>query len=333
MEMESQEDAMLVFHKIIMTGGLLLCSLVCALPVNAQQVSHPPGKFLTLLGTRTWVEEEGTGDPLLLIAGAGGSHDYFHPYFSQLAAKHRVIYFDAYGRGNSDKGKSASDYTLARDVEEVEALRQALKLEKLSIYGHSYGGFVAQAYAAKYPARISHLILSDIFLTGADFQESDDHINAEISQFFPELWGRVAALRAKGYIASSPELQEAYLGYIDRMLELFYVYNPESAKKVPWNEHNFNPDVYYGTIGPDADFRIGPPLAEADYSAALNAMPASLLVMVGRRDGVVLPRLARHFATAVPKTQFLIFEKSGHYPFMEETGACMAAIDRFLNSN
>lgn len=322
-----------MFRTIKILGVLSLFSIVAALPANAQQVSHPPGKFLTLLGTRTWIEEEGTGDPLLLIAGAGGSHDYFHPYFSQLAAKHRVIYFDAFGRGNSDKGKSASDYTLARDVEEVEALRQALKLEKLSVYGHSYGGFVAQAYAAKYPARVNHLILSDIFLTGADFQESDDHINAEIRQYFPELWDRVAALRAKGYLASSPELQQAYLGYIDRMLELFYVYNPDSAKQIPWNEHNFNPDVYYGTIGADADFRIASPLAESDYSTALNAMPAPLLVMVGRRDGVVLPRLARHFVAAVPKTQFLVFEKSGHYPFMEETNACMAAIDRFLGAN
>jgi len=322
-----------MFQTIRILWPLLLLPIGGALPLSAQQVSHPNGRFLTLLGAKTWVEEEGTGDPLLLIAGAGGSHDYFHPYFSHLAAKHRVIYFDAFGRGNSDKAKSPSEYTLARDVEEVEALRQALKLEKLSIYGHSYGGFVAQAYAAKYPAHVSHLILSDIFLTGADFQDSDDHINAEIRQYVPELWDRVAALRAKGYIASSPELQQAYLGYIDRMLELFYVYNPESAKKVPWNEHNFNPDVYYGTIGPDADFRIGSPLAESDYSTALNAMPASLLVMVGRRDGVVLPRLARHFVTAVPKTQFLVFEKSGHYPFMEETSACMAAIDRFLNAN
>src|SRR5215469_2675298 len=147
--MENEEDVMSVFRFMVMTGTFLWMSIAGALSAKAPQLAHPPGKFLTLLGTKTWVEEEGTGDPLLLIAGAGGSHDYFHPYFSLLAAKHRVIYFDAFGRGNSDKAKSPSEYALARDVEEVEALRQALKVEKLSIYGHSYGGFVAQAYAAK----------------------------------------------------------------------------------------------------------------------------------------------------------------------------------------
>jgi proline iminopeptidase len=123
------------------------------------------------------------------------------------------------------------------------------------------------------------------------------------------------------------------LGYIGKMIELFYLYNPERAKDIPWNDHNFNPEVYYATIGKDADFRVGSPLAESDYSAALKAMHAPLLVMVGRKDGVILPRLAAHFVAAVPKTQFLVFEKSGHYPFMEETTACMAAIDNFLRQN
>jgi proline iminopeptidase len=312
---------------------IVVLSVAIAQCAAAQEVAHPPGRFLNILGAKIWVEEEGAGDPLLLIAGAGGSHDYFHPYFSQLAASHHVIYYDAFGRGNSDKGKSPADYSLAHDVEEVEALRQALHLEKISVYGHSYGGFVAQGYAAKCPKHLSHLVLSDIFISGADFQESDDHINAEIRQYLPELAEKVAALRAKGLLASSPEMQQAYLGQIGKMIEIFYLYNPERIKDLPWNDHNFNPDVHYGTIGMDADFHIGPPLAESNYSAALNAMKAPLLVMVGRKDGIILPRLAWHFVTAVPKTQLLVFEKSGHYPFMEETSACMAAIDRFLRQN
>lgn len=312
---------------------VVVLSLAIAECAAAEEVAHPPGRFLKILGAKIWVEEEGAGDPLLLIAGAGGSHDYFHPYFSQLALSHRVIYYDAFGRGNSDKGKSPADYSLAHDVEEVEALRQALHLEKISVYGHSYGGFVAEGYAAKYPEHLSHLILSDIFISGADFQESDDHINAEIRQYLPELAEKVGALRAKGLLASSPELQQAYLGQIGKMIEIFYLYDPGRIKDLQWNDHNFNPDVYYGTIGMDADFHISSPLAESNYAAALNAMKAPLLVMVGRKDGIILPRLAGHFVTAVPKTQFLVFEKSGHYPFLEETGDCMTAIDRFLRQN
>jgi hypothetical protein len=48
-----------------------------------------------------WVEHEGDGEPVLLLAGLGpaGSHVVFHPHFNDLAKTHRVIYLDLYGRG------------------------------------------------------------------------------------------------------------------------------------------------------------------------------------------------------------------------------------------
>ena len=77
-----------------------------------------------------------------------------------------------FGTGKSDRAKSSRDYSLAAAVEDLEALRKALKLEKINILGHSFGGFVAQIYALKYPNVVSRLILANTLPSGEDMQTS-----------------------------------------------------------------------------------------------------------------------------------------------------------------
>jgi proline iminopeptidase len=111
---------------------------------------HPPGDYVIVNGTRLWFESEGTGQTLVLIpAGPGVPHGYLHPHLSPLAKTQRVIYYDAFGTGKSDHAQGDQKYTFAPDVENVEGLRKALKLGKIDVLGHSYGGMVAQAYAGK----------------------------------------------------------------------------------------------------------------------------------------------------------------------------------------
>jgi pimeloyl-ACP methyl ester carboxylesterase len=128
---------------------------------------HPKGDFAVVNGSRLWYESEGSGEPIVLIPGGpGDSHDYFHPYFSALSNFNRVIYYDAFGRGKSDRAKDPRDYTVDRDVEDLEGLRKALHLGKINVLGHSYGGMVAQAYALRYPDSVRRLILADTFFSG-----------------------------------------------------------------------------------------------------------------------------------------------------------------------
>src|SRR5581483_6205318 len=99
-----------------------------------QTLKHPQGDFVVANGARLWYESEGQGEPVLLIAGGPGyAHSYFHPFFSVLADTYRLIYFDAFGRGKSDRAKSTKEYSFDRDVEDIEALREALKLERLVV--------------------------------------------------------------------------------------------------------------------------------------------------------------------------------------------------------
>ena len=129
---------------------------------------HPHGDFVRVHDARLWYESEGSGEPLVLIAGGPGfSHDYFHPFFTPLSSSFRVIYFDAFGRGKSDHAKNPHEYSLDRDVEDIEGLRQALGLGKINLLGHSYGGFVAQAFALRYPGSLRRLILAAVLSSAA----------------------------------------------------------------------------------------------------------------------------------------------------------------------
>ena len=310
---------------------LMLTLAVAAGYAPAAELAHPRGGFVTVMGAKIWWEAEGKGEPLLLIpGGGGGSHDYYHPYFSGLASSFRVIYYDGFGRGKSDRAKSPDQYSFARDVEEVEALRKALKLGQIHVLGHSYGGLVAQAYALKYPDSIRRLILSNTFVSGADYQASNVQYNKQVEYFLPEVWARVAQLRSHGYVASSPPMQEAYLGKIATMLELFYFYDPVNAAKIVFDDQSFNAEEYYAITGPDADFELGPEIRRLSFGDGLSKLKAPILVLIGRSDGVVFPKLALNIARSAPRAEVVVFEKSGHFPFIEETDRTMSVITTFL---
>jgi proline iminopeptidase len=257
---------------------------------SSDAVVHGKGEFLNLLGHKIWYESSGQGGPLLLIPGAGGAHDYFHPFFAPLERSFRVIYFDAFGRGNSEHAKSPAEYTFEHDIDEIEALRQALHLGRIMVYGHSYGGFVAQGYALKYPDSVSKVIVSNIFLSGEDFQISNEQFNDQLKAYFPELWAQIVQLRARGFVSSSPELQQVTGPYfLPTLVEMFYFYDPQNAKAILpfWNEHNFSAEQWNAVAGPDADFKVGGDLGKLDLRPRLSSIKVPIMIVAGRHDGIV----------------------------------------------
>lgn len=311
---------------------LLLFTLSCAPAARPPASSqHPHGRHVGVAGKRIWVEERGSGEPLVLIpGGGGGSHDYYHPYFDALSRSFRVIYYDGFGRGRSERAAQRAEYSFDRDIEEVEALRRALGLGKVHVLGHSYAGLVAEGYALRYPDSVNRLVLLCSFTSGADWQESNEHVNETIKHQFPEAWSRIEQLRAKGLMSSAPEMQKAYYGHFDRMLAMIYFYNPIQASLLSMTAENFNPDAYYQLVGDDGDFVLGGDMAKVDFNAELQRLRMPVLVGMGRFDGIVTPRLSGRVARAIPHATVVTFEKSGHFPFIEENEKVLEVLRRFL---
>jgi proline iminopeptidase len=245
--------------------SLALLATLIAVPAGVQGGDgHPPGRFLPVHGASLWTESEGQGEALVLIAGGPGlSHDYFHPYFSALARSYRIVYFDAFGRGRSERAKSPADYTFAREVEDLEGLRKALGLPRIHLLGHSYGALVAQAYAAKYPATTGKVVLVNGVLTGKMWQTTTDRLNQEIHKKLPDVWAQIQAIRAQGHRASSSELQRVY-----HLPPGIYFHHDDPAHKLL--PLAIEPSVYYAIVSDDTDFVIRKEVAQLDFRQALN---------------------------------------------------------------
>jgi proline iminopeptidase len=115
--------------------------------------AHPAGEgYAPVVGGRVrWrVARSGPRTPLLLLlhGGPGAGHDYLEP-LSALADERPVIFYDQLACGRSDRPDDASMWHIEHFVEEIDALRQALRLHQVVLYGHSWGLWLAQEYLAR----------------------------------------------------------------------------------------------------------------------------------------------------------------------------------------
>jgi proline iminopeptidase len=114
---------------------------------------------------KVWTKRIGSGPVkmLLLHGGPGFPHDYLEAMESFLPqAGIEMYYYDQLGVGNSDVPDDSSLWTLLRYLNEVEEVRQGLKLDDFVLYGHSWGGILALEYALKYPLHLRGLVISNM---------------------------------------------------------------------------------------------------------------------------------------------------------------------------
>jgi pimeloyl-ACP methyl ester carboxylesterase len=72
-----------------------------------------------------------------------------------------VVFYDQRGNGRSSELKEGQSCLLADQIADLDALRSHLGLEKMDLLGHSWGGYLVMAYAARHPERIAHLVIAD----------------------------------------------------------------------------------------------------------------------------------------------------------------------------
>ena len=111
-------------------------------------------------GVKHYIEKMGEGEPLVVLHGGPGLfHDYLVPHFKNLAQEYQIIFYDQRGCGKTDFPQDTSSINIETYVEDLEAIRIYLKLDKLNLIGHSWGSLLALTYAKKYPDNLNRLIL------------------------------------------------------------------------------------------------------------------------------------------------------------------------------
>jgi 3-oxoadipate enol-lactonase len=243
---------------------------------------------------------EGEGEPLFLIHGIGASRASFAGLIPLLRSQYRCISYDLRGHGASPVPKPP--YTLDDLVEDLEALRKELGIERAHVAGHSLGGMIGPAYARKYP---QHVLTLGLWSTAA-FRTGDDSAKVK---------GVVAAMRSKGI----PQVLETLR---DRW------FTPEFAER--------RPDVITRRMqqvidtDPEVFLSVFDIYAETEMSPWLHEVKHPCLVLTGENDGGCNPRLNRQIAAALPDAELVILPVLRHAILLEAAGQVAPPVQDFL---
>jgi proline iminopeptidase len=209
---------------------------------------------------------------------------------------------------------------------DLEALRAHLGLSEMSILGHSNSGAIALAYAARYPDRVSKLVLIDSQVLGLSATADTQRIlqNRATDPRFKEAT-RIVSTFFAGQMnpAASDNSLEAFIAQV---LPL-YLHSPEKSLLLA-QEQLSGPISSYAFVSQFAADAASP----IDQTKSLGAIRAKALVLVGRHDYICPVALSERLDEGIPESRLVIFEESGHLPWLEEPNAFFAELERFLIS-
>lgn len=285
--------------------------------------SHREG-FVTVNGYRLfWRSDEppaANGTILLLHGGPGATHDYLLSFLDLVPKGYRVVLYDQLGCGRSDLAKSVAEYSVDRDVADLEALRNALGLGKVHVIGSSYGGALAIAYTLAHPTSVRTLVsasgLASIPLTIREMLRLKDELPADVRT-------TLARHEARGEF-QHPEYLSAVMQFYRRHLCRLPVWPAEVQYTL---DHLSGPK--YGTMNGPNEFTITGTIRDWDVTDRLGEIRVPTLVTVGRYDEVT-PVVAQSIHEGIRGSKLVLFPESSHTAFWEERTPYMETVAAFL---
>jgi proline-specific peptidase len=261
----------------------------------------------------------GTGPPLVVLPGGPGLGAAYMkmPRVERFAT---VVYVDPRGSGRSSRPTSPEACRMDRMVEDVEALRRALGLERIALLGHSHGGMVAQLYAAAHPAALRGLVLVGTVASAgrAWVAETRETLRARSGE--PGLEDAAAAAEA----AASARTEEEVRSLWKREMPLyFHRWEPFRAR--------MEAALDAAPVG-IAALRAFQELDAAVFDARpkLAGLRVPALIVAGRHDVAASVARAEELNRLLVNSRLSVFERSGHFPFIEEEEGFALAVRAFL---
>jgi proline iminopeptidase len=320
-----------------MTAALAAAQTGSAAKATASSNVYPIQEgFVDAHGVLIYYKSIGRGAPLMVVhGGPGASHDYFLPYLLPLARTNRVVFIDERGSGRSEKLADVKQYTVEAMVEDVETVRQALELGKMSLLGHSYGGVLAQAYALKYQQNLTHLILGSTF---PSTRQMNDVLANEKAHMAPEKLARLNELEKTGLYDQGPVWEHgrypaeyATLAWGDGYFPFLYGARPDANYDPQAQNTSTAWDLYREMWGSHGEFVIDGNLNSVEYVDRLPTIHVPTLIMVGDHDECD-PSLSKEMHEKIAGSKLVILPNSGHMNFVDQPEMWNQTVRNFLNA-
>nr|NYE66088.1 proline iminopeptidase [Mucilaginibacter sp. E4BP6] len=236
------------------------------------------------------------------------------------------IYYDQLGTGNSDNPKDTAMWSLPRYVDELEQVRQALKLDKDNFYllGQSWGGILAMEYAIKYQQHIKGLIISNMMSSCPDYGKYAREVLAK--QFDPKVLARIRELEAKGDFQNPEYLKLLIPNYYEKHICRF----PFAQWPEPFNRSfaKLNESLYVTMQGP-SEFGIAGKLAQWNRKADLPGISVPTLT-IGAKYDTMDPAHMKWMATQFQNGSYLYCPNGSHLAMYDDQQTYMSGLIKFI---
>lgn len=259
--------------------------------------------FAQSQGTKIYWNEEGNGEPVLLIMGLGYASCMWYRTRPLLASSYRTLVFDNRGVGQSDV--PPGPYSISQMAGDAAAVLDAGGIQRAHVFGVSMGGMIAQEFALQYPERVASLILGCTAAGGPNAVRAEPAVLAQL----------VALANMPAEQAAETAVSFIYDSATPRRL-----IDDDIATRRPWFPTR---DGYLAQLQAIIPWE--------SYSR-LHQIRAPTLVIHGKTDRLIPVSNAVLIVGRIPGAQLVLLEQAGHLFVTDQAEAAHKAILKFLAS-
>jgi proline-specific peptidase len=310
------------FKKSVLIKFAAIFAFVLTIGGNLIAGENSTEGFIDVPGGKVWYRKVGSGNgtPLLVLHGGPGVPSYYLKPLAALGDDRPVIFYDQLGAGHSDHVNDTSLWTMSRFLDELRAVREALGLTKVHLYGHSWGAMLACDYLLTKPDGVESCILASPPISIPRWQHDADSLVGTL----PDSVQTIIRQHEADGTTNAPEYQNA-------MMQFYSLY---LARKQPWSADidssfaQMNPTLYDYMNGP-SEFAITGTYRNYDRTAQLHEIDVPTLFIVGQYDEAV-PSTVRDYQRLVPNSEMVVVPDAGHLAMQDNPTYYVKALRDFL---
>jgi len=293
------------------------------------------GKYMDIRGKKLYVEAHGNpkSKPVLYLHGGPGEscYDFSFHQAERLKDSLYVIMIDQRGVCRSEGITEEESFGLNDLVEDCEEIRKLLQIEKWSVIGHSFGGYLALLYARAYPNSIEKIIFEGPTF---DFSLTSRALLQKTGTLLKKYGKEAATEECLAYAssnASSEELLEAYIRLSaeleEKRMEIYNYKKDETNDSLygdeEWEVFSNRSKIHFDRLKLEG-------ACHTSLLSQIKDIQNPMLLIVGKYDVVTCEKQIEIFNDDAPDGKYIVFEESGHTPHYEEAERFAETIIHFL---
>lgn len=293
-----------------------------AVPVAATDTFPSEEGMIDVPGGKVWYRKIGNGPgvPLLAMHGGPGGTSCRFEVLAPLANERPVIFYDQLGSGRSEHPTDTSLWNFPRFVQEVDAVRRALKLDAVHLLGHSWGGALAAEYMiATKPTGVKSVIFSSPLISTPRWIADADSLREQL----PESIQNVLDENEKAGTLDSPAYQAATDSFYARHVRRLPTPPIARCEGVASND-----TIYRQMWGP-TEFLSNGSLKSWTRSADMDEITAPSLFIAGEFDEA-RPTTLEEFRKTMRDARLVVIPGGAHAAMREKPAEYIAAVRAFL---